>query len=474
MTVFVLIVEDEADFSDELVQVFAELDQPIQTRVVKSRDSAFAAIEEEYFDLIVLDLKIPTIDGALDAEPAHGHSVFARARLGAAGTPIFVLTGSPSEDFIPAMLASAQQVDVWGEGRPVGTIDFLQKYKFEECPQKLGPIVTAIHRLSDVELSRGGVNLSIPEERLVRIFARKFSGTRCAVSRLGGGLSGAKVLRLKITDSNGTMVHDAVGKLGSPREISDEASRFDKFVARLDPHATPRKLATIDFGAGGFAGVFYGLAAGFESSAFEVALKDDELAATAVRGIANATSNWSKGVPESSRKIADIRRRVLSDDSFISVTETFEIAWVIPFENVRVQTRWCCVHGDLHGSNALVSDSGAAILIDYGDVGEGTASLDPITLELSTIFHPQGVERGSWPTLEQAAQWGDLDVYLHGCPFSAFVRECRLWADAVGVGQREIAATAYAYLMRQLKYDDTDKKLALALINGVKNYYDKT
>jgi hypothetical protein len=35
------------------------------------------------------------------------------------------------------------------------------------------------------------------------------------------------------------------------------------------------------------------------------------------------------------------------------------------------------------GSNALISTLGcSAVLIDYGDVGDGPASLDPVTLEL--------------------------------------------------------------------------------------------
>jgi hypothetical protein len=69
---------------------------------------------------------------------------------------------------------------------------------------------------------------------------------------------------------------------------------------------------------------------------------------------------------------------------------------------------------------------------------------------------------------------GDLDPYLVGCPVEEFVRECRAWAARVGAGQREIAAAAYSYLVRQLKYRDTNKELALALLDGVKRYYDAT
>ena len=133
----------------------------------------------DFFDLIVLDLKIPTIDGALDANPQHGHAVFARAQSVAPGTPVFVLTGSPAEDFIPAMLRQQQQVDVWSEGRKVGTIGFLQKSKLDECPAMLEPIATAVNRLSDVELDRDGVTLTLQDDRLIKMRWNTVSGFSC-------------------------------------------------------------------------------------------------------------------------------------------------------------------------------------------------------------------------------------------------------------------------------------------------------
>ena len=158
----------------------------------------------------------------------------------------------------------------------------------------------------------------------------------------------------------------------------------------------------------------------------------------------------------------------------------FDLAWTAEFEGRQIQTRWCCIHGDLHGENVLVARDGSAVIIDYGEVGEGTVSLDPVTLELSLLFHPKGPLRpggagfGAWPTEAQAAIWGDLDCYVAGCPAEAFVRECRAWALHSAAGRREIAATAYSYLVRQLKYDDTNKELALALLSGIRAFYDVT
>jgi len=91
------------------------------------------------------------------------------------------------------------------------------------------------------------------------------------------------------------------------------------------------------------------------------------------------------------------------------------------------------------------------------------------------LFHPNSAgAAGKWPTVDQARSWGDLDRYLVDCPFQEFVSECRRWALRVGAGNRDVAASAYSYLVRQLKYDDTNKDLALALLEGARSFYDQS
>lgn len=472
MTLHVLIVEDDDDFVEELRETIASLPGTANIRVAGSRDAAFGMLEEGFLDLVILDLKIPTVSGALDADPEHGHAVFNRIRAVAPGTPIFVLTGSPAEDFIPELLSNQQQIDIWSEGQKTGTILFLKKYSIDKCPEMLTPVAQAIDRLSDVELDRGGMNLSLAEDRLIRIFAKKFQGVRCVVSGLGGGLSGARVIRLRITDSQGVQVHDAVAKLSTPDDVRREGGCYDNHVTRLDPAATPRKLATLEFGAHNLAGIFFGLADGFDQSAFDIAGNGPDGSEAVVRSVETATARWIEGVPQTRRSIRQMRQRVLSDEFLEQIQRTFGLDWVPEFEGRETQAHWACSHGDLHGCNILVSADGTT-LIDYGDVGEGLASLDPVTLELSLLFHPDAPGKGgAWPTAEQARAWGDLDAYLAGCPFPQFVRECRAWALRVAAGNREVAASAYSYLIRQLKYDDTDKPIVLALLEGVRAFYD--
>lgn len=472
MTLHVLIVEDDEDFVEELRETIARMPGDSDIRIAGSRDQAYEMLEGGFLDLVILDLKLPTVSGALDANPEHGHAVFNRIRTIAPGTPIFVLTGSPAEDFIPNLLSNQQQIDIWSEGQKTGTILFLKKLDIDKFPETLTPVAQAIESLSDVELDRGGMNLSLAEDRLIRIFAKKFQGVRCVVSGLGGGLSGVRVIRLRVTDSQGVQLYDAVAKLSTPADVRQEGDCYDNLVTRLAPAATPRKLATLEFGGHKLAGVFFGLADGFDKSAFDVARNAPEQSEAVICNVKVAMARWIEGVPETRRSIGQIRQRLLSDESLDEVRDTFGLDWIQEFENREIQARWGCSHGDLHGCNVLVSPTGVA-LIDYGDVGDGPASLDPVTLELSLLFHPAAPDRaGVWPSAEQANAWGDLEVYLDSCPFAEFVRECRAWALRSAAGNREVAASAYSYLVRQFKYDDTDKDRALALLDGVRSFYD--
>ena len=409
MTLHVLIVEDNEDFVDELRETIRILPGGSNICVAGSRDQAYEMLDDHFLDLVILDLKIPTVSGGLDADPEHGHAVFTRIRTVAPGTPIFVLTGSPAEDFISALLHNHQQIDIWSEGRKTDTILFLKKIDIDKCPKKLTTVAEAIDRLSDGELDRGDMKLSLAEDRLIRIFARKFQGVRCVVSRLGGGLSGARVIRLRVTDSQGVQVHDSVAKLSTHSDVRRENYCYDHHVTRLAPAATPRKLAMLEFGAHKLAGVFFGLVEeGFDESGFDVACNAPQRSKPVIRNLERAMARWTAGVPETRRPGREIRQRLLTNESLNQVRRTFNLDWIGDFEARKIQARWACSHGDLHGCNILVSQTRVA-MIDYGDIDDGPASLDPVTLELSLLFHPDAPDRaGPWPSADQARKWGDL------------------------------------------------------------------
>lgn len=465
-----LIVEDDEDFVIELMSSIASVSSDVDVTVARCREQACQLLDERFFDFAILDLNIPIQDRGLDADPDHGKFVFHHARIATPGTKVLVLTGSPSDDFIADMLAQKHDADIWSEGSKVGTVEFLRKIDLIQVDGIIGKALSAINALSDVELELVGVNLQTGEDRLVRIFAKKFDAARCIVSPIGAGRSGAVPFRLRLFDASGTPIQVAVAKLAPLSKVEDENVRYDTHVVLLDPASTPRKMVMLEFGAGATAGIFYQLSAGYEASLFATLAGDDARAARAVESVATALALWAQGNAQVRRSIAAIRSSWLDDVTAAHVIAKYGLDWAAGFEAREIQTRWCGVHGDLHGENVLVSADDRSVVIDYGDVQRGVASYDPITLSLSSVLQANPTLSDNWPSLEQCHSWHDLDIYLGGSPIPLFVRACRAWAEARAAGRREIAASAYSYLLRQLKYNDTNKDRILALLQGVRAY----
>ncbi len=292
---------------------------------------------------------------------------------------------------------------------------------------------------------------------------------RCTVSKVGGGRSGAKTLRLQLFDGGGAPFREVVAKLNSLDRVQDEDGRYEAKIILLNGAVTPRKMAMLEFGAGPTAGLFYQLARGHDESMFAAMAKEDERAVSAVAATKAALADWSAGKAETRRTVAEVRACWIDDEAAKALQLKYGLDWAAEFEGKSLQTRWCCVHGDLHGENILVADGAKIMIIDYGDVGMSSVSYDPVSLELSAVLQQNDTISSAWPKEAACRQWDNLDAYLADCPIPGFIRACREWSTAVAAGRREIAASAYTYLLRQLKYSDTDKRRILALLEGVRS-----
>lgn len=476
VTMRVLVVEDDEEIIPYLVDVFNDVNAEVI--VAKSRDSAIELLDDRanLFDLLSLDLKIPPVDGSLDLDTQNGHAVLGKCRQAAPGLPIFILTGLGSDDFVSEFLRESSSCDIWGEGNARPTIDYLPKRRLDELLGRLKGIANAVNGLNEVEVVREPITLNLlpKDDRLLRIFVKDRGGARCDVSRISGGLSETRVFAVSVFDASGTRLIRTVVKTGLHPIINDETENYDQYITRLRHGATPRYIKTIQYGAMDTAGVFYSLASDFNETFFDVA-NDDAITPNLSTAISNLTAPWQDSAPERRLPIAQIRRALLPDEHATRLAAEYGLDWCREFENNHVQAKWCCTHGDLHGGNILVNrDSESATLIDYGDVANNPASLDPVTLEFCFLFHPDKPDLGNWPSIEQARRWWRLDEYIDGCPINSTVNFCRNWARDIAVGQREIAASAYAYFFRQLKYSDTNKELVIALLEGARGLYNET
>jgi CheY-like chemotaxis protein len=464
-----LIIDDEQDFTDTLLARFGERDLALEVTIARSKESALSSLADELFDFIICDLRIPTVDRALDADRVHGQSVYTTARAEIPGTPILVLSAYGDEQLVADMAELAPHDDPFGSGTNKPMLQYVTKHSdLEGCLTRVADAAGHTASLRQLNLSPipEHLELSDAEERLVRIFARQKGGAVARFRELGGGLSDSRVLWLRIEDYSGALAALAVAKIDSLPEISEEVRRYDEYVSGLTPGIFTPLIKKLTAGAGRFGGAFYGLDEGFDRSLFELAVSKPGNAARGIDALREGTSRWRNGRPTTALPVAAIRRRSVCDARVdLNVRQKLTgLGWEL-LEQREIQARPCPQHCDLHGLNVLTTQDGNSRMIDFASVGEATAAVDPVTLELSILFHPRGpAVDTAWPSVDQAAAWGNRPVYLDGCPFAEYVQHCRDWAFGVAASNDEVFATVYAYAMRQLSYPYVDDDLALALI----------
>ncbi len=458
----ILLIEDEERTVEELTGLLAR-GCGADVVVAHGLEEALDIISDrEDFDLIVCDLRIPTRRGSLEVDENHGIRVHDQARSLWPGVPSIFFSGYANLQNIGNRLSTGLSADLFGTGEQWVLVDHFDKKDQPDFINRAISLADGINGLNDVELE-GVEDLSMGEyeARPLRIYGRQLGGSRLRLSRLGG-LSGAKVVQVEVLDPSSNVVGLVVAKVALVADVEDEMSRYDLHVAPvLDIGALAHRTGQVLAGAGRFGAVFYRLASS-GSDLFDVIKESDEEAALVVEHLRDAFAVWQRAATRVPITVGELRSSRVDESKLDPFTsELDEIKWR-EVEALSIEMPQAVQHCDLHGKNVLIAEDGSPVVIDYGDVGLAPVVLDPITLELSLLLHEEHPDLEEWPSVEEGRQWFDLDAYTHGCPVPRFVRECRAWATE-WCSETEIAAMVYAHAVRQLKYPDTDKALALAI-----------
>lgn len=464
----VLLVEDDLDFAASIDRALRAVDG-CDVTWKKSRAAALMALDEEPFDVVLLDRRIPSEDGVLDDDVSHGWAVFQTVREKLPGTSVWFLTATEDVDFSTDVLNQFGRTgDIHCCDRDESVYRVFWKRRMTDCIAAAREFRTEVQRTEDINLNLVGepVNLRPEEERLLKLFARRHRGIAIQARPLGGGLSGARVLRVTVQNTAGQDTVTSVAKVGAFEEIGAERSRYNSEIARLRPGSTPQLTGDISLGASGYAGIFYAVVGTEVTDLFVKLSADPRGAAEVPSQLLAAQAPWSAARGLERMRVGAIRRRLISDVELATVEGELRDIDIAQLEALEINVALCVQHGDLHCANVLFDDRDLPMLIDYAEAGSTLASLDPIVLELSTIFHKHAPERNGWPKEEEALQWHDVSTFAAGAPFEAYLLECRLWATSVAGSPEEVLAVGYAYALRQLKYGDTDKVLARAIIRS--------
>lgn len=472
----ILVIEDEEEVFNFIKEQLKGKCSRISIINARSKEEAISILKDKdnFFDLISLDLQIPITYGELDKDPSHGLSVLSEWQSYSKGTPIIILTGTSTTDMINDFLSLSNNLPIWFDSNNYSTVSHFPKRNLDNYINNVVAIYNSVTNLSEIEIDTTETSIPIEHDRLIRMFTKSQHCTRTVLNKIGGGLSDSKVYSLLIYNKTGSLSLQTIAKCGPNKDISLDAKNYDIFINRLNPEATPRKIKYIEHGAKDQAGVFYSLASNYSYSYFK-ASKEFKNNGTIRAFIKEMTKNWQQTKTNIRVTIKDIREKILSSPKAAIIFKEFNLDWAEEFESTPVQINSACYHGDLHGENILVDlEKNCTTLIDYGDINEGAVTIDPITLECSFLFHPNGIEDCVWPTIEHIKKWENIEDYIQDCPVAEEIHFCRTWAEEIKGSKRELAATLYSYALRQLKYPDTNKSIALELLNASRRIIDNS
>lgn len=464
----ILLVEDEVTFAAEVV---AEVEAVIgkgNVDVVTNKDEAFSKIDSSFYDLIVLDLKIPATAESLDTDTTHGHAVFGHCKKSAEGTPICFLTASSTEAFVTRLLNDHScQGDYWGGNAVETGVRVVQKSHLSEFLEYISLCHAKIQKLHEIEIKfpEGGT-LSPETLRVLRAYTKRMGGIACECSTLKGGLSKVKVYKILVENEAGKCINMAVGRIGDSPALQDEVRRFDSIVGSLGVGTFPSRLLSISCGAKSTTGLFYRLADQHGKSLFDFTMNENDIPGTIVNKLKGALKPWKDGSSVKRVTIGELRRCLLKDIDAERLSNEYGVDWVAEIEGINIVVEWGSMHGDLHGGNILVSERFDPVVIDFGDTDEGGTALDPVTLLLSPFFHPDLANKmvdyvSHDQLLDFISTLKASDKYV---PTSYFVA-CVDWiSEYCKNSPKTMYACLYVYAFRQLKYPTTDKDLALAIM----------
>lgn len=464
----ILVVEDHTTFGPELKLALEGLAGAKQVDLAVNRAAGIALAGSAFWDLVILDLAIPASDTEPGPEVEHGQALFHDLQAVCPGLPIFVLTGSAMTTWGQRLSRFGQNVDLWGSGAPSNTVDYISKEDVETLLSEVERIAAEVTAVNGIRLNFRGrdLDLGAGAERAIRVATRRAGGVAADVVTLGGGLSRARVVRIRMSDERGGRLATVVAKLGTRADISKEIAAYDLHVKRLPLGTFPHKFEVIELGLCGAAAIFYQLAEEYDRTLFDVLSGDATGALAVVPRLRGTLSIWIDAGATRRVPISELREHVVWPAEFERIVADYSLN-VSDIEDTMVDCRIGCIHGDLHGGNILVGAIPAHVVIDFGDVGDGPLCLDPLSLEMSVVFHPDGLSKGIVADVPKyLSSWTNFDG-LPDTEQGRFLRECREWAFDVGVGDLAVLAVAYGYAVRQLRFDTVDAMQTLALIDHI-------
>lgn len=452
INVATLLIEDEDDQAARALRILEPLGFDVQTVSNAEEARRLLAAKGGTFDLIVVDRRLP---GSDREEPldAVGDELLEDVCVLSPDSLVVVLTGRADVPQVQKAMADRGELSL-EPGPPLDRVRHFEKTNYRGFEEYLSSVVDRLSQLHDFSIEYvvdGGVGTLPPEERrLLAKVGAAVQSSAITVRLLDGGLTGDSVYRAEAIDANGATVGRFIVK-----------TRLRNILAP-GPTGNYQMLHDSALVAMPFKRVF-GLSSGREAqliqdvgvseSLFSL-LRHDEEMALSVLGVATDSIDSRMQRIRRVVTITELIAPLLEWDEFESAAHRLGIAALSGL--MRVTSTSGPQHGDLHGANVLVA-SQRPVLIDFDRECVATETLDPVTLFLSSLFHPASPVSGTeWMRSSPTELLSDS--FLVGCPYPGWFAALQDWARTSAIGQDEVWAIALAYCLRQIRFPESAER----------------
>lgn len=438
-----VLVEDDAEQAAVAREVLEQ--EGFRVRAFDALAPALDYLQQppELIDLFVLDRRLPVRRGD-SASDELGDELLAQVSRDYPDSCIVVFTGYASIEHVQRAVRGSGPLPEH-RGVSVDRISVLQKHQSLEFRGRVHQLRELLQALEDIELvSLGEGGMSEHHRRMIRRLAHQYSAASVTAHPLGGGLTNAAVWRCELRGPRGPIGTVVVkqGKRGKAGGVRLTELLPRTFVAT--------RIATVT-----------GLMAGTPLHVFQVAGDHpvplmELLWTDPVHAVEIARPLWRElSALASQTTVQCIDEIVVSLVKWDKLAELLgEHGIAVPAGSLTASTAIGVRHGDLHPGNVLNVD-GQAVLIDFDSCAYAPGGLDPITMLLSTLVHPDSPIRGAgWPDASHIEDFFDTSDFGSGHPCEAWFRGVHDWMSECSSGDRERWALVLAYSGRQLQYGD--------------------
>lgn len=397
----------------------------------------------DLIDLFVLDRRLPMAAGEPPADE-FGDELLREVRSTYPDARLIVFTGFATIRHVQDSLQGGGQLPSQSTDS-IDRVTVLEKDQSLEFKQQVEQYRSLLQSLDDIEIIpiSGTNSLSALERRVLRRLAFGYQAVSVSVTALGGGLTGASVWRCEINRSKGhaaTVVAKLVKSPGSPGGLSE-------LLPRVNTTATVRTMSGLM--AGRHLNVLQ-LAGESPQSLMDVIADHPAHAVELARPVWRALREIS--AHQAALTVGDLCESLIAWDRLTELLSEYEIN--APARTLSVTAQIGPRHGDLHPGNILI-DNDHAVLIDFDSEVFAAGALDPITLLISTLVHPDSPIRGDgWPSPTEITSLFGTPQFGQGHPCEAWFSGVQEWVEECQPSSREYWTLVLAYATRQFQYQD--------------------